>query len=197
MSHLSVFDSVMFQFICVICVCDMTHSHAWHEVFIWGFHMGWLRLVGSLKLQVSFAKEPYERDHILQKRPIIIRSLLIVATPYAYGPLDCSKTLQHTVTHCNTLQHTATHCNTLQHTATRTRLLVVTVICSVLQCVAVCCGVLRCVAECCGVLLYGAVCCNDSSRVRPSRCQCAAVCCVVVWCVAVCCGVLQQLFFCV
>jgi len=44
--------------------------------------MGWLRLVGSLKLQVSFAKEPYQRDYTLQKRPIILRSLLIVATPY-------------------------------------------------------------------------------------------------------------------
>jgi len=45
--------------------------------------MGWLWLVGSLKLQVSFAKEPYKRDDILQKRPIVLRSLLIVATPYA------------------------------------------------------------------------------------------------------------------
>jgi len=44
--------------------------------------VGWLRLVGSLKLQVSFAKEPYKRDKILQKRPMILRSLLIVATPY-------------------------------------------------------------------------------------------------------------------
>jgi len=44
--------------------------------------MGWLRLVGSFKLQVSFAKKLYERDDILQKRPIILRSLLIVATPY-------------------------------------------------------------------------------------------------------------------
>ena len=43
--------------------------------------MGWLRLVGSLKLQVSFAKAPYKRDDILQKRLIILRSLLIVATP--------------------------------------------------------------------------------------------------------------------
>ena len=43
--------------------------------------MGWLRLVGSLKLQVSFEKEPYKRDDILQKRPLILRSLLIVATP--------------------------------------------------------------------------------------------------------------------
>jgi len=30
--------------------------------------------------QVSFAKKPYTRDHILQKRPIIWRSLLIVTT---------------------------------------------------------------------------------------------------------------------
>jgi len=29
--------------------------------------MGWLRLVGSLKLYVSFAKEPYKRDDILSK----------------------------------------------------------------------------------------------------------------------------------
>jgi len=46
--------------------------------------MGWLRLIGSLKLQVSFAKEPYKRDDILQKRRIILRSPLIVATPYDY-----------------------------------------------------------------------------------------------------------------
>ena len=32
--------------------------------------MGWLRFVGSLKLQVSFAKEPCKRDYILRKRPI-------------------------------------------------------------------------------------------------------------------------------
>jgi len=44
--------------------------------------MGWLRLVGSLKLQVSFAKGPHKRDDILQKRPIILWSLLIEATPY-------------------------------------------------------------------------------------------------------------------
>jgi len=44
--------------------------------------MGWLRLVGSLKIMVSFAKEPYNRDDILQKRPIILRSLLIVAGPF-------------------------------------------------------------------------------------------------------------------
>ena len=29
---------------------------------------------------VSFAKEPYKRDYILQKRPIILRSLLIALT---------------------------------------------------------------------------------------------------------------------
>jgi len=39
---------------------------------------GWLRLV---LLMVSFAKEPYKIDDILQKRLEILRSLLIVATP--------------------------------------------------------------------------------------------------------------------
>jgi len=33
--------------------------------------IGWLRLAGSIKLYVSFAKEPYKRDDILQKRPVI------------------------------------------------------------------------------------------------------------------------------
>jgi len=44
--------------------------------------MGWLRFVGALKVKVSNEKEPYKRDDILQKRPIILRSLLIVATPH-------------------------------------------------------------------------------------------------------------------
>jgi len=35
-----------------------------------------------INLQVSFAKEPYKRDYTLQKRLIILRSLLIEATPY-------------------------------------------------------------------------------------------------------------------
>ena len=43
--------------------------------------MRWLRLVGSLKLQVSFAKEPYKRDYILQKRHMILGILLVKATP--------------------------------------------------------------------------------------------------------------------
>ena len=33
--------------------------------------MGWLRLVGSIKLQVPSAKEPCKRDYVLQKRPMI------------------------------------------------------------------------------------------------------------------------------
>jgi len=45
--------------------------------------MGWLRVEDSLKLQVSFAKEPYKRDDILQKRPIILRSLLIIPALYS------------------------------------------------------------------------------------------------------------------
>ena len=44
--------------------------------------MGWLRLVGSLKLQVSFAEYSLFYRALLQNRPVILRGLLIVATPY-------------------------------------------------------------------------------------------------------------------
>jgi len=54
--------------------------------------MGWLWLIGSIKLYVSFAKEfakePYKRDDILQKRPIILRSLLTIATPYQHRDVE-------------------------------------------------------------------------------------------------------------
>jgi len=53
--------------------------------------MGWLRLVGSLKSYVSFAKEPYKRDYILQRRPIISRgwSLLDVENLLPRSCLGC------------------------------------------------------------------------------------------------------------
>jgi len=51
-------------------------------------HMGCLQLVGSLKVQISFAKEPYERDYVLQKRPTLWRSLRIVATHLIYHLQD-------------------------------------------------------------------------------------------------------------
>jgi len=44
--------------------------------------MGWLWLVGSFKLQGSFAEYRLVYIALLQKRPMILRSLLIVATPY-------------------------------------------------------------------------------------------------------------------
>jgi len=69
--------------------------------------MGWLRLVGSLKSWVSFAKEPYKRDYILQKRPIIWRSLLSIANPYVYVYVSSysSGWMSH-VTHMNESCHT-------------------------------------------------------------------------------------------
>jgi len=35
----------------------------------------------EIHIYVSFAKEPYKRDYVLQKRAIILRSLLLVAPP--------------------------------------------------------------------------------------------------------------------
>ena len=80
--------------------------------------MGWLRLVGSLKLYVSFAKEPYKIDCILQQRPIILRSLLIVATQYQKTALyifQTSSTSTHfTVWVRETLHHIISHQESVQ-----------------------------------------------------------------------------------
>jgi len=43
-----------------------------------------------LKTVGLFVKEPYKRDYILQKRLIILRSLLIVATPYVFNTCSFS-----------------------------------------------------------------------------------------------------------
>ena len=51
------------------------------------YHTGWLRLVGSLKIQVSFAEYSLIYRALLQKRPAILRSLLIVSTPYLPDPV--------------------------------------------------------------------------------------------------------------
>jgi len=48
------------------------------------FNMGWLRLVGSFQLYVCFAEICIFYRALLQKRPVILRRLLIVATPYHF-----------------------------------------------------------------------------------------------------------------
>jgi len=64
-------------------MCNVQDLCVWKECTS---SMGWLRWVASIKLHVSFAKEPYKRDYILQKRPIILSILLTVATPYVFYP---------------------------------------------------------------------------------------------------------------
>jgi len=71
----------------LMCTCHRTHLYVWHigtknASLPRRPHMWWLWSVGSIKLWVSFAKEPYKRDNVLQKRPIILSILLIKATPY-------------------------------------------------------------------------------------------------------------------
>jgi len=76
---------------CIVCVG--THVVVWRKIYLTflhtsqrvTFYMGWLRWVGSLKLQVSFAEYHLFYRALLQKRPIILRSLLIVATLYVFG----------------------------------------------------------------------------------------------------------------
>jgi len=116
--------------------------------FLWlQIHMGWLRLVGSLKLQVSFAKEPYKRACILQMREMKSERFaqhvwLQIHTRGCHRKRDLQhvKRAQHwwhkhvpalvaprlyngerTVTESSTLQHAATRTHTHTHTHTCTQ----------------------------------------------------------------------------
>jgi len=113
----------------ILDICDMTHWYMWHDTLIyvtWLFdicgHMTmhtpcyylWhtpmshatqihkLCITNSSKWWVSFAKESYKRDNILQKRPIILRSLLIVASPQAN---ESRHTDEQGMSHVNLLCH--------------------------------------------------------------------------------------------
>jgi len=56
-------------------------ENSWYQFC---FDIGWLWWAGAWKLQVSFAESSLFYRALLQKRPIILRSLLIVATPYLH-----------------------------------------------------------------------------------------------------------------
>jgi len=80
-----------------MCVCGFRCVCVGSDVYVWVHRLGYgvATLVGSLKLHVSFAKEPYKRGYILQKRPVILRSLLIGATPYEVKwPLSSELTMK-------------------------------------------------------------------------------------------------------
>jgi len=64
--------------VCAVWIGYGTQLHALRDAHS---SMRWRWLVGSIELWVSFAKETYKRDYILQKRPIILSMLLLEATP--------------------------------------------------------------------------------------------------------------------
>jgi len=66
---------------CVLCLSVCVYLCVCCERGGYGIGMGWLRLVGSLKIQVSFTEYHLFYRALLQKRPIILRSLLTEATP--------------------------------------------------------------------------------------------------------------------
>jgi len=80
MSHMNESRHVWLHHVAYGCIVS-------HEIHIWMCQEPRLILQkrpiisGSLKLQVSFAKEPYERDDILQKRPIIFINIWMCHEP--------------------------------------------------------------------------------------------------------------------
>jgi len=150
--------------------------------------MGWLRLVGSLKLHVCFAKEPYKRDdpqnlenqvRIKDQRILGITGKKILRIEFCHVPNSACRDYHFHFTAC-CLQCVAVCCSGRDYHFHFTLLPMCR---SVLQCVAACCSVKQCVA----VLLLYLLC---QSRTLPTASGCVAVCCRVLQCVAVCCSVL-------
>jgi len=82
----------MYVYVCIH-VYIYIHIHIYVYAFIYVYiftsrtvmasgAMGWPRLVGSSKLEGSFAEYCLFYRALLQKGPVVVRSLLIVATPY-------------------------------------------------------------------------------------------------------------------
>jgi len=167
--------------------------------------MGWLRLVGSSKLQVSFAKEPYKRACILQKRPMIfiyVQSSLL-GRLYLYTHMY-RLTINHAVSQSSLLWRqicTCVYTDTAALYFGGNSVCAKNIFAHMLQCyrrwriggtVAVCCSVLQCVAVCCSVLRCVAALPEVEHRWHScSVLQCVTVCCGVFQCVAVRCSVLQ------
>jgi len=149
----------------------------------------------GIKLQVSFAKEPYKRDdiHIKIVHTCLSRvSTLAQSRCVAVFLCGCFATQPHKKTR-KTSGHTHILCAKYTHFA-MSRHQCISVCCSVLQCVAV-----QFVAVCCSaprsqdisVLQCVVVCCSVLQCLAKSKYQCVAVQCVAVCCSAVCCSVLH------
>ena len=148
----------------------------------WSTPTGWIRKVGSLKLHVSFAKEPYKRNHILQKRHLILRSLQ--ASNFK-EPTNRSHPIAHLrnrnivwcVLQCVTVCCSVLQCGTVWHHL-RKRSVVLTRVQSFTDFFTYCYSVLQCVLVWYTVLQCVAVC-------RSATCShIAEVCCSVLQCVA-------------
>ena len=162
--------------------------------------MGWLRLVGSLKLQVSFAEYHLFYRALLQKRPIILRSLQVVATPY----LDCCCTYEWVMSViymnescCKRINESCPRMNQSCHPYDRylgclwVRLKRVSLTKNLLdRCVLACVCCHLCVRVC--VSVYVRVCLKRASLTKKNldrcvyMCVCACVCVLSFVCVCTC-----------
>jgi len=151
--------------------------------------MGWLRLAGSLKLQVSSAGYRLFCRALLQKRHIdfegptnrshpiptyIMAQANCVAQINTHNNIanrECVCTGIHIYTYIHMYTYICMHICIYMHIIFEKKscticgiyyrhTLCVAICCSVLQCVAVCCSVLQCVAACCCVLQSDAVRCS-------------------------------------
>ena len=101
------------QYVCfphwsgVLCLVRNTKNRWFVNTLFIQWHMGWLRFVGSSKLQISFAMQPYKIDDILQKRPIIFKEPTNRSRPIASETHCVMYPMKHIDTDTQTHRHTS------------------------------------------------------------------------------------------
>jgi len=89
MSHVSTIDDMTLIWRVVMIPRSYHNNDSWSTIIGHiDYHRSIVDMAIVMSKQVSFAKEPYKRDNILQKRLIISRRLLIVATPYGVASIS-------------------------------------------------------------------------------------------------------------
>jgi len=82
--HVCVYDIHTDIYICIhIRICTYVYTYIYVYMYPYSYY-GVATISRSLKITGLFCKEPCKRDDFLQKRRIILWSLLIVATPYIH-----------------------------------------------------------------------------------------------------------------
>jgi len=93
-----------------VCARERVRSYTLSQSHTHSRNVYYSRHINQSRHRVSVAKEPYKRDYILQKRPILVKPIIFMSPTITHS---LSHTLSHTLSLTHSLSHTHSHSVTL------------------------------------------------------------------------------------